>query len=107
MEITAAKWKHMKEKMNTQLALEKLYDNILRNMGSGVEISHLYELIQITSILWTLVIIFVKRDDNWTSLTGCLGKLNEIMHIDQLTKPSRYVINVSFYHWRITKIWET
>ena len=46
--------------MNTWLTLEKLYDEVLRNVDSGVEIYHLYELIQITSTLWALVIIFVK-----------------------------------------------
>lgn len=81
--------------MNTRLTLEKLYDEVLRNTDSGVETYHLYELIQITSTLWE------NRDDNWTSLTGWSGELNEIVHTEHLTH-NQYVINLS-YHWRITK----
>lgn len=60
MEITIAKWKTVIEKMNTWLTLEKPYDEVPRNMDSGLEIYHLYEIIQMTSILWELVIIFMK-----------------------------------------------
>lgn len=104
MEITAAKWKPIKEKMNTQLTLEKLYDDMLRNMGPwGWNFPPVWTYTDYFNILNTSYHIRENRDDNWTSLTGYLGGLNEIVHIEHLT----YVIYVSFYHWRITKIWET